>query len=214
MITILLISEQGRLSYQVHSFSSHALALPYPAASQPVRSSVSSSAPSRLLNQLRATMTRKCTLKTLAHPDERTYQTTTEAMSTKECAIHHRDSPRESHNDICLPYLLHTHIYLCAKSADIKGDPAASSSAVELLQQPQQQQQQAHVSFNMGSTWKCARLFISVVMATDMEFNKTIHQTMGAMYMFNSSRKCSLACPSGFYKLPSKCVFFFFSFRI
>ena len=125
MITILLISEQGRLSYQVHSFSSHALALPYPPASQPVRSSVSSSAPSRLLNQLRATMTRKDTLKTLAHPDERTYQTTTKAMSTKECAIHHRDSPRESHNDICLSYLLHTHIYLCVKSADIKGDPAS-----------------------------------------------------------------------------------------
>ena len=66
----------------------------------------------------------------------------------------------------------------------------------------------------MGSTWKCARLFISVVMATDMEFNKTIHQTMGAMCMLNSSRKCSLACPSGFYKLPSKCVFFFFFFFI
>ena len=49
---------------------------------------------------------------------------------------------------------------------------------------------------------------------TDMKFNKTIHQTMGAMYMFNSSSKCSLACPSGYYKLPSKCVFFSFFFFI
>ena len=53
-----------------------------------------------------------------------------------------------------------------------------------------------------------------VVMAIDTKFNKTIHQTRGAMYKFNNRRKCSIACSSGFYKLPSKCVFFFFFFFI